>query len=154
MKTKTISVTEFSDYTLSGSRLFASKSDLIKINDETDYDFCAEYSKEESLKLEEIGLECIIGESVQDYTDMTSVEIGLECIIGESVQDYTDMTSVEIWIAPKIQVVLRKDCIGWMKMINSITPEFYRDYVWKSGPNFPKRQAIKDILNQLYVSSK
>ena len=129
----------YTNYYLNGSRLFNEKSNLIKISSDTDYDFCVDDSEKESIRLTELGF------------------LRYQYKSGSDV-DYLDMTATSIWYGTidnkSIQVVKRTDCDTWMRMINSITPEFYDRYIWKSGVYKPTRENIQAVLNQLYITSK
>jgi hypothetical protein len=130
----------YGNYYLNGSRLFNETSDLIKIDSSTDYDFCVEYSSKETTRLIELGFLHYMYNNRSENNE------------------YLDMTAMSIWYGQlegkSIQVVQRHDCKAWMQMVDSITPEFYDRYIWKSGPYKPSRENIRTILNQLYITSK
>jgi hypothetical protein len=118
---------------LAGSRLFAQEHpSIIQVTEFTDWDFCGEYSKELEDQLIKLGLTLHTG----------------------GAEQYCDLTTQAILTFGEMQVVLRSDCEGWMKMIHSILPEFYRDYLWKSGPNSPKKETIQAMLNHFYLTSE
>jgi hypothetical protein len=61
-----------------------------------------------------------------------------------------DDLAVAIYCKDKIQVIVRSDTAKYANTILNIQPEFYRDFLWKSGPNKPERMQIQRIFNQLF----
>ena len=117
-----------------GSRYFAAIGpSYVQVGEDTDYDFfCGVEMKDELLSL---GLLEVIVRSTELYDLMDN-----------------DTAAILASEDRKIQVVLRFNPALYNKMHNSISPEFYRDYLWKSGVSNPERKQIRAIINQLLVS--
>ena len=117
-----------------GSRYFADIAPTyVQISEHTDYDFFGGVEmKDELLSL---GLLEVIGRSTDLYDLMDN-----------------DAAAILASDDRKIQVVLRFNPALYNKMHTSISPEFYRDYLWKSGASMPERKQIRAIINQLLVS--
>ena len=125
---------ERAGFHLSGSRLFhCFDPTVIKVSADTDWDFCGEYAPEAVDFLTGLGFE--VSTPLDDeYTDDSARMV---------MSLYTEMDN------GVIQVVLRRDVDAFMSMIYSVSPHFYRDVLWKSGPNGPMRETIRDTINQL-----
>jgi hypothetical protein len=118
---------------LTGSRYFAQKFPVvIVVSDSTDWDFyCAPF------------------EGHFDVLD----ELGFKLTVGSNLYPYDDL-ACNIFVAPGCQVITRSDVDLYTKTIESINPVFYRDYLWKSGPNKPGRDQIQATFNQLFRTAK
>lgn len=124
---------------LCGSRYFALKfPDIIKIDKDSDWDFYVQETDEIYNTLIDRGY------TPQLYNQGDPAYHGdelLSCIMINTRFPYT-------------QVLLRTDAKLYTKVIKSISPEFYRDYLWKSGPNYCIRENIQNIFNQLFRTAR
>jgi hypothetical protein len=144
--------------TLCGSRYFNSlDKDLVPITNTEDID--------------DDDLSCILSAGaitdydyyMEDHPLLISIIIdnGFE-IIHDGDSGYCDDLVVAIYQKKvfdnlkefKFQVVVRSDVILYKKVIDSITPEFYSKYLWKSGISSPTKEQIRDIINQLIRTAK
>lgn len=118
---------------LGGSRRMAERDPkVIKINAlGTDYDFYITYTKEVYEFLTGIGFR--VSASSYKYLDDNA----------ELVMYYSNGPF------ENIQVVLRKDAEVYHRMFENISPEFYRDNIWKSGPNHLTQHQIRETINTL-----
>lgn len=117
-----------------GSRWFAEKyPDVIQINDSTDWDFYCLDSERNHKTLTDLGF---------------FRAAGLDWIYS------LDDLAVAIYTFADVQVVVRSDVARYYRTIQRIDPEFYRDFLWKSGPNKPERNQIQRIFNQLFKMTK
>lgn len=122
---------------LGGSRYFAMKyPDIIQIKKTADWDFYAQDSKEIIDALLSRGYYIA-------YTPMCGYYDGDTNL--SKIFKHTEFQ--------EIQVLLRHDVELYKKVIRSISPEFYRDYLWKSGPNYCAREQIQSIFNQLFETA-
>lgn len=117
-----------------GSRYFAAIGpSYVQVGEDTDYDFfCGIEMKDELLAL---GLRVVIDRGGDLYELMDN-----------------DAAAILVSDDIKVQVVLRFNPALYNKMHTSISPEFYRDYLWKSGNSRPERKQIRAIINQLLAS--
>ena len=124
---------------LGGSRRMNQKEpELIPIQTCTDWDFYCEYSDEVIGYLEGLGFKATGTD--QKYWDD-------ECL---GIMKYGDILN-----EPAIQVVLRRDPMFYRMVFESITPEFYYDYLWKSGGSpLMHQERIQQIFNQLFRTAK
>ena len=117
-----------------GSRWFADVyPDVIQINEFTDWDFYCLDSEHNHKRL---------------------VELGFHHVTNGTSQYPLDDLTIAIYQFADVQVVVRSDTAHYAKTILRIDPEFYRDFLWKSGPNAPKRPEIQRIFNQLFKMTK
>lgn len=108
---------------------------IVTISPTTDYDYYATWSSAIASYLMQNGFQ----------------ETYFTCHSGNSPQGYEADTEVEeIFYHDNVQVVLRKDASLYYDIFESIDPEFYVEYLWKSGPQAPNRPQITDIFNALY----
>lgn len=113
---------------LCGSRYMAQlHPDIIQVTDDTDWDFYA-------------------ADSAVVYNRL--IELGLSPVLN-SHYSFDDLVSY-VFIGSNFQVILRSDCYTYSRVIRNFDPEFYRDYLWKSGPNKPSREQIQRIMNQMF----
>lgn len=126
-------------YFLCGSRFFAQKfPNDIFVTEFTDWDFFAQYSDDGVKFLQENNFIMILDKSGE---------------VGHYVGD--DLLH-SIWKNEmyNIQVILRTDAKTYKEVIDRISMEFYRDYLWKSSPTrygSPVNKAdIQAIFNQLF----
>ena len=114
---------------LGGSRYFAERyPTTIQVTEDTDYDFyCA---------------------------DVPEVRRALAMLgMTEMVNFYgKDDLFVTMFLSPdsKCQVLVRSRAALYREVMESISPTFYRDFLWKSGPNTPPQEQIRAIMNQLF----
>jgi hypothetical protein len=75
-----------------------------------------------------------------------------EGFVPSNSNDYLDDEAVIIFIHEcNIQVVLRKNATFYQEVFESIDPNFYYYYLWKSSPHFDGNTAkIQPIFNQLF----
>lgn len=52
------------------------------------------------------------------------------------------------------QIIMRSDANLYSNVQRTISPSFYRDYLWKSGPNTPSRAQIMQTYNQLFRTAQ
>lgn len=122
---------------LGGSRYFAMKyPDIIQVKKTTDWDFYAQDTTETRNALVNRGYYLAYSIDKDEYEGDTNLN-----------QIYKHIEF------PEIQVLLRYDVELYTKVIKSIEPEFYRDYLWKSGPNYCSRDQIQAIFNQLFETA-
>ena len=115
---------------LGGSRFMAKKyPKIISVTAHTDHDFYIQDSPAIRQLLKELG--------GQEHTYATPPYCDDDC------------NAIYLFPIDGCQVVLRKNAYAYNKMFDTIDGEFYRDYLWKSGPNKPQREQIKAIINQL-----
>lgn len=121
--------------TLCGSRGFAMRyPEIIKVNDDTDWDFYAKHTPQMCKWMEDNGFSACAAAHLA-YADNDT--------LGIFTKTLDDGTSVE--------VTLRKDPARYGFVLRSlISPTYYRDYLWKSGPNKPCREMIRAQMNHLY----
>lgn len=120
----------FRRFGLSGSRAWAQASDLIQITDSTDWDFVAL-------------------DTPMNIFFLTSNGFILKNINPQ----YCDTNSKYIYYHPEfpVECVIKKDLDLYYKVFHFISPEFYRDFIWKSSPTLKVsgRNEIRTIINQL-----
>lgn len=117
-----------------GSRWFADRyPDIIQIKETTDWDFYCNDSEHNHNRL---------------------LELGFRRIADQNPVYPLDDLAVAIYAFADVQVIVRTDTARYSKTILRIDPEFYRDYLWKSGPNKPERTQIQRIFNQLFKMTK
>lgn len=117
-----------------GSRWFADRyPDIIQVKETTDWDFYCHDSEHNHDRLLELGFH-----RVAEHNGIYPL----------------DDLAVAIYAFADVQVIVRTDAARYSKTILRIDPEFYRDYLWKSGPNKPERVQIQRIFNQLFKMAK
>lgn len=130
-------IADLIDLRLSGSRYFANEyPNVITVNEFTDWDYYVQFSPE-----------------VMD-TLMEFKSKGELFSLTEAQANYTDNLAVSIFFGSDFQIVVRSDAALYQKVIERISPEFYRDYLWKSSQNGPNREQIQRIFNQLFEMAK
>jgi hypothetical protein len=122
---------------LGGSRRMAQKAPgVISVTPATDYDFyCDDYEIEGSkiiYFLKQLGF--VESKTQPEYFDD-------ECVI---IFKHAD----------NVQVVLRKDAKFYSKVFESIDPQFYYHFLWKSSPVKPNPAMIMPIFNQLFRTAR
>ena len=124
--------------TLCGSRSFAMRyPEIIKVNEDTDWDFYAKDTPQMRKWLEDNGFSACAAAHLAYADDDT---------LGIFTKTLDDGTSVE--------VTLRKDPARYSFVLrNLISPTYYRDYLWKSGPNKPCREMIRAQMDHLYYAA-
>jgi hypothetical protein len=119
---------------LGGSRrmavLGAERGIVFALRPGTDYDFYATWEQEVVADLKNAGF------------TKTSTEY-----------EYYDDETVAIMIMDDVQIVLRKDAEFYSNVFENINPQFFHDYLWKSGPNSPSPDQIRNIFNQLFQTA-
>ena len=117
-------------FQLAGSRYMANKyPEIIQVTESTDWDF---------------------------YCDVSNVVLlnwlasnGVYQVRERNVYPF-DALADSIFIGSDFQVIVRTDAEKYKKVIDLIDPEFYRDYLWKSGKNKTSRDQIQAIFNQMF----
>ena len=119
-------------FKLAGSRYMAQKfPEIIVLKKYTDWDFYCGVNDTEALNfIAAAGLH--------------KVKPGKETVYP------FDALADSIFLGIDFQIIVRTDPEKYGRVIESLDPEFYRDYLWKSGPNCPQRKQIQDIFNQLF----
>ena len=125
--------------TLCGSRFFAATNpSLIVVKPHTDWDF-------------------FCGEDPQIEKELIDAGFYLVQPSREHLDRYPyDDLALRMYqtITGEVQVVVRSDAELYDRVLQSIDPLFYRDFLWKSGPNKPEREQIQRIMNQLFAVAK
>ena len=65
----------------------------------------------------------------------------------------TDMVYTTFYDGLKIQVSLRRDLPLFIKSWKTITPEFYKKYLWKKSEDLLNKNARIEWFNNLYVEN-
>ena len=121
---------------LGGSRYMNQKyPDVISVSEDTDWDYyCQDHD--------------VIREELLKIPGMYLVQPAEQ----NKVQYPYDDLAIDIYqsLDKKCQVIVRSNVDKYSKVMANINPEFYRDYLWKSGPNKPDRYQIQRIFNQLF----
>jgi hypothetical protein len=116
-------------FSLGGSRYMATKyPDIIKINENTDWDFYCD---------------------VNDTAAVQWIADNGIYMVSSTAYPFDDLAE-KIVVGNDFQIIVRKDAVKYKRVLDLIDPEFYRDYLWKSGPNKPGRGQIQAIFNQLF----
>lgn len=125
--------------TLCGSRYFAATNpSLINVEPHTDWDF-------------------FCGEDSQIEKELIDAGFYLVQPATENLELYPyDDLALRIYqtLTKEVQVIVRSDAELYDRVLLSIDPLFYRDFLWKSGPNKPERDQIQRIMNQLFTVAK
>ena len=125
--------------TLCGSRYFAATNpSLINVEPHTDWDF-------------------FCGEDPQIEKELLDAGFYLVQPAREHLDRYPyDDLALRIYqtTTREVQVIVRSDPELYDKVLLSIGALFYRDFLWKSGPNKPERDQIQRIMNQLFTVAK
>lgn len=110
------------------------ESMVIPINEDTDYDFYAAYSAELDAFLRANGFE-------------PTMTFDKDCDDGYDPDDLCVM----ILCRENVQIVLRTDAELYKAVFENLTPEFYRQYLWKSsGEPTVVRSNIQMIFNVMF----
>lgn len=134
---KTLGTVARFGHRLCGSRHFHELDpDLIPITNETDWDYCGEYS-----------LDAVSLLSANGFDTTTNLD-------HEYTDDSARMVLTNHNCTPQVQVVLRTNVDEYLSILNSITPEYFNEFLWKSGPNHPTPAQIKATINQLMATHK
>lgn len=124
-----------------GSRFFAKRfPECVFINDKTDHDYFIQYDEQLYKELKEDGFNGV---------HRNDVYIPQE-ILDETVKYPFDDDCMAILNGSNCQLIMRNDAVMYSDVIHSMTGEFYRDYIWKSGENKPSKQQIRSIFNAMY----
>jgi hypothetical protein len=133
----TVTTIKQGGYHLCGSRLFHQFSpNTVPVTAQTDWDFCGEFSPDAIVFLTDLGFK-ITTSIDHEYTDNSTRLV---------LSNHTAEGSV--------QVSLRTNVDEHMSMLHSVTSEYFRDFLWKSGPNHPSPDQIKASINQLLATHK
>lgn len=117
-------------FNLTGSRYWNSINPyLIPVSPTTDWDFYCQHSPENIARLEGLGF-------LDTYQDELYRDNSAECVYVHPE-------------AQNIQVVTRKSVHVYKQVMDFIHIGYYRDFLWKSGPNKPKRAVIRERINTL-----
>lgn len=138
---------------LCGSRYFAQKfPGEIQINSDTDYDYFIQSSPEVYAILDKSSAQMLIGRLViNDIMSVTSPRYPMDDL-AEAIYEYVYPPTGRTY-----QLVVRSDAKLYKKVINTITPEFYKTYLWKSSKTkepYVDSRLIMAIFNQLFRTSK
>ena len=118
---------------MSGSRYFNGKDpSLVPIDEDTDFDFYCQYIEGETEKILE-RFNCRVTWGTNAAYPLDGLAVGV----------------VELHDEP-VQIILRSNAALYTRVQSSISVDFYRNYLWKRGPNKPQRAQIQDIYNQLF----
>lgn len=132
------------DWFLGGSRSFEDSHELIKVNKHTDYDIVAPLNEQNLHFVEQQADEIFYRENFNpEYAfDETTAVIA-------KFYSVPELNNVEL------QISLRTEYPMVKAIWNTITPDFYYNYLWKRNPtlsNDPSyRETIRDVLQQLYA---
>jgi hypothetical protein len=124
-----------------GSRFFAKRyPDIIAVKQTTDHDYFIQYDESLFNELQREGFKAVHRNDV--------------CVSGINndplVKYPFDDDCVAILSGENCQLLMRNDAVMYSEVIHSISGEFYRDYIWKSGDNKPNKTQIRSIFNQLF----
>ena len=124
-----------------GSRFFAKRfPECVFIKDKTDHDYFIQYDEQLYNDLKEDG-----------FVSMHRKEVYMpQVILDENVKYPFDDDCMVILNGSNCQLIMRNDAVMYSDVIHSMTGEFYRDYIWKSGENKPSKQQIRSIFNAMY----
>lgn len=118
-------------FNLGGSRYFLHR-EMLDIPSGTDWDFYTNDSPKNHKLLNDLGFE-------QTYSNQSNMYDGDDWLLGiYKHEEYN------------IEVLIRINVEDYKKIMENIPFEFYRDYLWKSGPNYPIRDQIQAIFNQMF----
>lgn len=124
-----------------GSRFFAKRfPECVFIKDNTDHDYFIQYNEQLYNELKEEGFNGVHRNDV--YIP--------QVIQDESVKYPFDDDCMAILNGSNCQLIMRNDAVMYSDVIHSISGEFYRDYIWKSGENKPSKQQIHSIFNAMF----
>lgn len=129
--------------TMHGSREMASRpeaSNHLKfgLKENTDFDFVAQNIPDVQRILYECGFK-----RIDDNYFKNSNQLFVACY----TKTYNDS-----YVPAKVQVILLSDHKTYQSVWESIDPDFYEKYIWKSGPNKPNRKQISAIIDQLITT--
>jgi hypothetical protein len=114
----------------------------IDVNSSTDYDLYATFSPE----LRDFLI-------ANDFDNITNHDLHINNRIAPG--KYTsDTETVMIFERGKCQVALKRDAEFYRSVFESISPEFYYKFLWKSSPCGVKRTQITPMFNALYRAAK
>lgn len=120
-------------FQLCGSRYMAKMHpDIITVNEHTDWDFFCDSSDSAA------------------YDWLMSNTNGVAVYNNENMKYGFDDLATQIFMGQDFQVIVRKDAVKYKQVMHRLDPEFYRDYLWKSGPNSCSRDQIQRIFNQMF----
>jgi hypothetical protein len=124
---------------INGVPQFTLSGYTINIKLDTDYDYYTTYTESVEQYLRDNGF------SETSHSD--------KCGRGYT-QDYAlDDEAIKILENGNVQVVLRKDAEFYRTVFESISVNFYYDFLWKSSPASPIRSNIQPIFNALFKAA-
>jgi len=160
-------IAKLSEAILFGSRSMASRPVVdtfdpsysigAQITKTTDWDFSAQYSKENHDSLIASGFTYFSPE-VLNYKDDLATGVYIKTYTKPF--DMNNLTIEEMNSDPVANVVLRSDHNLFCQVWNSIDAKFYYEFLWKRGPSYfdedlgLTKSIIRDILNQLFRTAK
>lgn len=133
----TMTMIDISGLELCGSRYFAAKYPAwIQIKEDTDWDYFFDSSRTD----------------IHDRLLASGFIAVIAVIAGPYTFDHLVHT---IYTHPEknVQVIARREPRVYRGVIETMAPQFYRDYLWKSGPMKPTRDQIQAIFNQLFLAA-
>jgi len=112
-------------------------TELIPIEETTDYDYVAEFYEEELDYFGSIGFhrKRKVVNSADKYASGDTVVVLYKNVPGK----------------PEVQLILKKDVWKYLRIQESITPQFYKDHLWKK---YTPVEKIGQLLNILYDNYK
>lgn len=131
------------------TRYFDPSSKILPlIKETTDYDYTAEHSVTLDLALKKEGFITPFADQKQSqhayYTDPT----------------FHTLYTKTVW-KETVQIITRTNAVRFVAIWESLDPEFWYHYIWKSSPEFvvpqldmeQRKSMIKPIMAQLHVST-
>lgn len=116
------------EFYLGGSRAMYKRGAKVIINDDTDYDYYATYSKE-----------------IEDFLD----KWGYLSLNPSTPSSYYDDECVMIFKNSGVDVVLRKDAKFYKSVFDNINPDMYVKHLWKRNPECD-RSKIQPLFNEMF----
>lgn len=104
---------------------------MIRVTDETDWDYYATFTPKLQTKLIDMGW---------SQTDTNP--------------EYFDSECVEIFKKDNSQIVLRCDAEFYKKVFENIPLWFYTNFMWKSSPNIQDPMMIQPMLEVLFLFAR
>lgn len=128
----------YNNLKIGGSRYMnANYPSIIQINESTDWDFYIQKNTENESRISELQKSGAVGKVEKSIAE------------NSPLYPYDNLTD-SIYLGSDFQLVVRTDADKYSKVMSRLDPNFYRDFIWKSGPNKPSRDSIMRIMNQLF----
>ena len=143
-----------SHFTETGSRFFHRKApEVVRVSKDTDYDFVAYVGMPFLDEFEKLpGVKRVTAHP--EYIDTCHVSYWLMFDEPTTVS-FRDETFELTEKKPQIQVIVRPNFRiyeAYRDIFDSITPEFYRDFLWKSAPDMEKTKH--QVAERMYLLMK